>query len=202
MQARRRLEATGDRSTQVYGTKRRGWLRTEFVQRVGTRVVKTLRVLILKPHYPNTRFLKCLVFRTHAARGEILEYFTSEPRRSNAGLEEPKRELFSQAIVRDHNQTQAAINAGVSDKLAESDAAWAIAPNGRRRNGYTLHQGNHIDWMDTQPAQCVHAIVTGRRMASGNTPQKKTKLRNGRGGIWRIPPYHGCERSPVPRFTV
>jgi site-specific DNA-methyltransferase (adenine-specific) len=58
--------------------------------------------------------------------------------------------------------------------------------------------------MDRQPAQCVHAIVTdppyGLREYTAN---EKKKLRNGRGGVWRIPPsYDGCERSPVPRFTV
>jgi hypothetical protein len=96
MQARRRLEAAGDRSTQVYGAKRRGRLQTEpnSFKGVGTRVVKTLRVLTLKPHHPNTRLLKRLVFRSNAVRGEILEYFTSEPRRSNAGLEEPKTRAF------------------------------------------------------------------------------------------------------------
>src|SRR5205807_1862562 len=32
---------------------------------------------------------------------------------------------------------------------------------------------------------------------------EKRKLRDGRGGVWRIPPsFDGCERSPVPRFTV
>jgi site-specific DNA-methyltransferase (adenine-specific) len=35
------------------------------------------------------------------------------------------------------------------------------------------------------------------------TPEEKQKLRNGRGGVWRIPPsFDGCERSPLPRFTV
>lgn len=35
------------------------------------------------------------------------------------------------------------------------------------------------------------------------TPEEKKKLRNRRGGVWRIPPsFDGCQRSPVPRFTV
>lgn len=34
-------------------------------------------------------------------------------------------------------------------------------------------------------------------------PGNHTKLRNGRGGVWRIPPkLNGVERSPLPRFTV
>ena len=29
------------------------------------------------------------------------------------------------------------------------------------------------------------------------------KLRAGRGGVWRLPPnWDGCERRPLPRFTI
>ena len=29
------------------------------------------------------------------------------------------------------------------------------------------------------------------------------KLRSGKGGVWRIPPkWDGCERKPLPRFSV
>jgi DNA modification methylase len=35
------------------------------------------------------------------------------------------------------------------------------------------------------------------------TEKEQLKLRNGRGGVWRIPPsFDGHRRSPVPRFTV
>jgi hypothetical protein len=35
------------------------------------------------------------------------------------------------------------------------------------------------------------------------TDIEQRKLRNGRGGAWRIPPsFDGCKRNPVPRFTV
>jgi hypothetical protein len=34
-------------------------------------------------------------------------------------------------------------------------------------------------------------------------PEQQEKLRNGKGGIWRIPPaFDGTKRSPLPRFTV
>lgn len=33
--------------------------------------------------------------------------------------------------------------------------------------------------------------------------EQQTKLRNGRGGVWRIPPsFDGNKRAPLPRFTV
>jgi len=35
------------------------------------------------------------------------------------------------------------------------------------------------------------------------TPRELEKMRNGRGGVWRIPPsFDGCQRKPLPRFTV
>jgi len=35
------------------------------------------------------------------------------------------------------------------------------------------------------------------------TDEHLEKRKNGNGGVWRIPPsFDGCERSPVPRFTV
>jgi site-specific DNA-methyltransferase (adenine-specific) len=35
------------------------------------------------------------------------------------------------------------------------------------------------------------------------TPHQLEKMRNGRGGVWRIPPsFDGCRRRPLPRFTV
>jgi site-specific DNA-methyltransferase (adenine-specific) len=70
--------------------------------------------------------------------------------------------------------------------------------------GYSLHQMDCLDWMDLRPANHVHAIVTdppyGLKEYTGD---EKRKLRSRRGGVWRIPPsYDGCQRSPVPRFTV
>ena len=35
------------------------------------------------------------------------------------------------------------------------------------------------------------------------SPLEQRKLRQGRGGVWRLPPaFDGCRRSPLPRFTT
>jgi site-specific DNA-methyltransferase (adenine-specific) len=35
------------------------------------------------------------------------------------------------------------------------------------------------------------------------SPEELQKRKNGKGGVWRIPPsFDGCRRSPLPRFTV
>lgn len=69
---------------------------------------------------------------------------------------------------------------------------------------YALHLADCLVWMDAQPERSVHAIVTDPPYGLREyTTEEKRKLRSRRGGIWRIPPsLDGCQRSPVPRFTV
>lgn len=69
---------------------------------------------------------------------------------------------------------------------------------------YTLIQGDCLEWMDAREPNSIHAIVTDPPYGLKEfSTEEKTKLRKGRGGVWRIPPsFDGCQRSPVPRFTV
>ncbi|MBI3684565.1 MAG: site-specific DNA-methyltransferase [Acidobacteria bacterium] len=69
---------------------------------------------------------------------------------------------------------------------------------------YSLHLADCLVWLDAQPECSIHAIVTDPPYGLREyTTEEKRKLRNRRGGIWRIPPsFDGCQRSPVPRFTV
>jgi len=61
-----------------------------------------------------------------------------------------------------------------------------------------------LDWMARRDQNSIHAIVTDPPYGLREyTHAEKEKLRAGRGGVWRIPPsFDGCERSPLPRFTV
>lgn len=72
------------------------------------------------------------------------------------------------------------------------------------RVSYSLHLADCQEWMDRQPENSTHAIVTDPPYGLREyTPEEKDKLRRRRGGVWRIPPsFDGCERNPVPRFTV
>ncbi len=69
---------------------------------------------------------------------------------------------------------------------------------------YSLHLGDAFSWLDAREPCSIHAIVTDPPYGLKEfTDSEKEKLRNGRGGVWRIPPaFDGCKRSPVPRFTV
>lgn len=69
---------------------------------------------------------------------------------------------------------------------------------------YSLYLGDSLEWMEKRGENSIHAIVTDPPYGLKEyTPKEKIKLRNGHGGVWRIPPsFDGCKRSPLPRFTV
>lgn len=69
---------------------------------------------------------------------------------------------------------------------------------------FSLFFADCLTWMDSRPANSVHAVVTDPPYGLKEyNREEKEKLRKGKGGIWRIPPsYDGCTRSPLPRFTV
>jgi site-specific DNA-methyltransferase (adenine-specific) len=64
--------------------------------------------------------------------------------------------------------------------------------------------GDAHAWLEARADRSIHAIVTDPPYGLKEyTEVEKSKLRNGRGGVWRIPPsLGGCRRSPLPRFTV
>jgi site-specific DNA-methyltransferase (adenine-specific) len=68
----------------------------------------------------------------------------------------------------------------------------------------TLIQADCFDWLRAQPTHSITAVVTDPPYGLIEfTEKEQTKLRNGNGGVWRIPPsYDGHQRAPLPRFTV
>src|SRR5712691_5336113 len=69
---------------------------------------------------------------------------------------------------------------------------------------YSIHLSDAFTWLEAREENSIHAIVTDPPYGLKEyTDIEKTKLRNGRGGVWRIPPsFDGCRRSPLPRFTI
>jgi site-specific DNA-methyltransferase (adenine-specific) len=61
-----------------------------------------------------------------------------------------------------------------------------------------------IQWLAELPENSIHAVVTDPPYGVTEYEAKNhTKLRKGRGGVWRIPPsFDGAKRRPLPRFTV
>lgn len=68
----------------------------------------------------------------------------------------------------------------------------------------TLVEADCFEWLKRRQDNSIHAVVTDPPYGLLEyAPEQQEKLRNGRGGVWRIPPaFDGVRRSPLPRFTV
>jgi len=68
----------------------------------------------------------------------------------------------------------------------------------------TLFHADCFDWIEKQEDSSIHAVVTDPPYGLHEyAPDQQLKLRNGKGGVWRIPPaFDGHVRSPLPRFTT
>lgn len=68
----------------------------------------------------------------------------------------------------------------------------------------TLVHADCFDWIEAQPDNSIHAVVTDPPYGLFEyTAKQQSKLRSGKGGVWRVPPsFDGHERSPLPRFTT
>lgn len=76
-------------------------------------------------------------------------------------------------------------------------------PPFRFGNSLLLHD-DCFEWLKKREPNTIHAVVTDPPYGLFEyTAEQQTKLRNGKGGVWRIPPaFDGSKRSPLPRFTV
>ena len=68
----------------------------------------------------------------------------------------------------------------------------------------TLFHADCFDWIEKQEDNSIQAVVTDPPYGLHEyAPDQQLKLRNGKGGVWRIPPaFDGHVRSPLPRFTT
>ena len=73
-----------------------------------------------------------------------------------------------------------------------------------RHGNATFIHGDCFDWLDARADTSIHGVVTDPPYGLHEyTEEQQTKLRAGRGGVWRIPPsFDGHLRAPLPRFTT
>jgi hypothetical protein len=88
--------------------------------------------------------------------------------------------------------------------VGETTSTTEVGPGSVVTALYEIHHADAFTWLQSAADSSIHAVVTdppyGLVEYSG---EELGKLRNGNGGIWRIPPsFDGCKRSPLPRFTV
>lgn len=69
---------------------------------------------------------------------------------------------------------------------------------------FKLQHADSFEWLKSTPSNAFHAVLTDPPFGIVEfTPEEVAKLRQGKGGVWRIPPrIGGSERAPLPRFTT
>jgi len=67
-----------------------------------------------------------------------------------------------------------------------------------------LYSADCFEWLAARGPNSIHAVVTDPPYGLHEyTPEQQQKLREGKGGVWRIPPsFDGHVRAPLPRFTT
>lgn len=73
-----------------------------------------------------------------------------------------------------------------------------------RHGASLLYLNDCGTWFDEQASNSIQAVVTDPPYGLVEySDVEQSKLRSGKGGVWRIPPsFDGAKRSPLPRFTV
>jgi DNA modification methylase len=96
--------------------------------------------------------------------------------------------------------------AALTPPPAETTGVQSIASEREpfRMGRSVLFHADCFDWLQEQDDNTIHAVVTDPPYGLHEyTPRQQAKLRNGHGGVWRIPPsFDGHQRSPLPRFTT
>jgi site-specific DNA-methyltransferase (adenine-specific) len=69
---------------------------------------------------------------------------------------------------------------------------------------YQIYHADCFDWLRERQPRSLHAVCTDPPYGLLEFTEKEvSKLRAGRGGVWRLPPaIGGSKRDPLPRFTV
>ncbi len=78
------------------------------------------------------------------------------------------------------------------------------AKTSSRKRLYEIENVDAFEWLNSAPMNSAEAVVTDPPYGLVEYSDKElTKLKNGKGGIWRLPPaFDGSKRMPLPRFTV
>jgi DNA modification methylase len=97
--------------------------------------------------------------------------------------------------MRSQQQTSKKIKAGILP---------LFPPDEPRGGQYQIFHEDAFCWLEKASPNSIHGVVTDPPYGLVEySPNELAKMRRGRGGIWRIPPsFDGCQRKPLPRFTV
>lgn len=89
-------------------------------------------------------------------------------------------------------------------KLSTAPAVELTVRPATRIGAYRIHFVDAFEWLAEAKPLSIHAVVTDPPYGLIEyKPEQLEKMKNGRGGVWRLPPaFDGCQRRPLPRFTV
>lgn len=89
------------------------------------------------------------------------------------------------------------MSVALDDSASEPSPAYEY---GRAR----LFHADSLEWLREQEPNTIHGVVTDPPYGLVEyTAAQQTKLRAGKGGVWRVPPsFDGHTRAPLPRFTT
>jgi site-specific DNA-methyltransferase (adenine-specific) len=111
--------------------------------------------------------------------------------------------------VKTKNRKEAATKVTATSRPKQAKAAKVTPereafPVAQPAPGIELVLAEALQWMAERDENSVHAIVTDPPYGLIEFDEREhSKLRKGKGGVWRIPPsFDGSKRSPLPRFTV
>ena len=78
------------------------------------------------------------------------------------------------------------------------------AANARYAPDYEIHHGDAFEWLAIAEPDSIHAVITDPPYGLIEYSEEQLlKRKNGKGGVWRIPPsFDGHRRRPLPRFTI
>jgi site-specific DNA-methyltransferase (adenine-specific) len=165
-----------------------------------------------KPGAVRDAIIDALAYRAHGATvaqitQEVSARIGPTPAssiRSYLRLNTPK--LFvkiDRGQYRVREEAQAILSLG--DQRNGTSTSRPVAPREAFRFGNaTLIHGDCFQWLATAQTDSIEAVVTDPPYGLVEYSEiEQNKLREGRGGVWRIPPsFDGNKRSPLPRFTV
>jgi site-specific DNA-methyltransferase (adenine-specific) len=128
----------------------------------------------------------------------MLEYVKRHPRETLSKFRESPAKRFS------HSATVEGLEIQLSLPIVSASRFEKILKSGRHAGKYEIIHADCLKWMSEQPPASFEAIVTDPPYGLLEYDSENlVKLKNGKGGIWRIPPsLGGHKRKPVPRFTV
>jgi len=129
------------------------------------------------------------------------------PAKKSRGPRKAKRD-DRRTRAKEKSRTQAPLRKATATSAVETQWAKVRSAGDHERKylservAYVL--GDAAEWVASLPSHSIHAVVTDPPYGLIEYNETNhTKMLNGRGGVWRIPPaYDGAHRQPLPRFTV